>query len=109
MKKAARILLNAVPILLMIGLIPLVRNDYALTAAYVAIIAVALAIRRYEKDILFLSFGFLVMIVSELFFIATGVETFERRSLFGIMPLWLPFLWAYCFVAMRRAIIILDK
>jgi hypothetical protein len=49
------------------------------------------------------------MIISEFFFISTGVETFVRDSLCGMMPLWLPFLWAYAFVAMRRAMIILDK
>ena len=48
------------------------------------------------------------MIISEAIFISTGVETFIRNSLFGLMPLWLPFLWGYCFVAMKRAIKILN-
>ncbi len=49
------------------------------------------------------------MIISEYLFIKTGVETFTRNSLFGLMPLWLPFLWAYAFVVIKRAIKILDK
>jgi hypothetical protein len=49
------------------------------------------------------------MFASEYFFISTGVETFARNSLFGLMPLWLPFLWAYAFVVIKRAVIILSK
>ena len=48
------------------------------------------------------------MIIAEYFFVSTGAETFLRKSLFGIMPLWLPFIWAYAFVAMKRAINILN-
>ena len=49
------------------------------------------------------------MIVSEYLFISTGVETFNRNSLFGLMPLWLPFLWGYAFVVMKRVIVVLDN
>jgi hypothetical protein len=49
------------------------------------------------------------MIVSEYLFIKTGVETFNRTTLFGLMPLWLPFLWAYGFVAIKRSTEILSK
>ncbi len=41
---------------------------------------------------------------SEYFFISTGVETFIRNSLFGVMPLWLPILWGYGFIAIRRGV-----
>jgi hypothetical protein len=46
--------------------------------------------------------------LAEALFISTGVETFERKTLFGIMPLWLPFLWAYIFFALRRAVLALE-
>lgn len=92
----------------MIGLIPLVQNDYFLTIIYVAIITISLLIKREHRDFFFLIFGFFVMIVSEYIFVSTGVETFTRNSLFGLMPLWLPFLWAYGFLAMKRAIVILN-
>ncbi len=101
--------LNAVPILLMIGLIPFVNNDYLLTLIYVIIAAFSLFIKREPKDFMFLIFGFFVMMVSEYLFISTGVETFNRRSLFNSMPLWLPFLWAYGFVVIKRYIVILQK
>ena len=91
--KAYKIFLNTIPILVMIGLIPLVKNDYILTGIYVAIILVALLVKRERNDLLILVFGFFIMIASEYLFISTGVETFQRNSLLGLMPLWLPFLW----------------
>ena len=108
MSKVSKIVLNSVPILLMIGLIPIVQNDYLLTSIYLIIIALALRIKREKNDMPILIFGFFVMILSEYLFISTGVETFIRNSLFGIMPLWLPFLWGYGFVAIKRATEILD-
>ena len=108
MSKATQLFLNAAPALLMIGLIPFVRNDFLLTAIYLLIIGSALAIRREPKDITILIFGFFVMIASEYLFVSTGVETFNRNSLLGVMPLWLPFLWAYGFVAIKRGVRIIS-
>jgi len=107
--KASKIILNAIPILVMIGLIPLFRNDYVLTGIYAAIIIIALLIKRERNDLLVLVFGFFIMIASEYLFISTGVETFQRNSLLGLMPLWLPFLWAYGFVAIKRSVLILNS
>ena len=92
----------------MIALISFIKNDYYLTAIYFAIIVLSLIIHYEKKDYIFLILGFVIMIISEFFFIKTGVETFNRNSLFGIMPLWLPFLWSYAFVAIKRVINILD-
>lgn len=108
MKNPQRILLNAIPILIMIGLIPLVSNDYILTLIYTGIIAASFAVKRKKNDVSVLIFGFCIMMVSEYLFVSAGVETFQRNSLFGLMPLWLPFLWGYGFVAIKRAIEILD-
>ncbi len=91
----------------MILLIPLVKNDYVLTGFYVGIIMISLLVKYEKKDILFLIIGFVIMMISEGLFISTGVETFNRNSLFNLMPVWLPFLWAYAFVAMKRLISIL--
>lgn len=108
MTKTIKILLNALPIIIMIALIPAVKSDYLLTAVYVCVIGFSFAIKREQKDFFFFGFGFIVMIISEAFFVSTGVEIFLRNSLFGLMPLWLPFLWGYTFVAIRRAIIIFN-
>lgn len=94
----------------MVGLIQFVQNDYFLVMAYVVIITAALFIIKSERiDFLVLGFGFVIMILFEYLFISTGAETFTRNSLLGIMPVWLPFLWAYGFVAIKRAIRILEK
>lgn len=109
MMKPLKIFFYSLPILVMIGLIPLIGNDYYLTSAYLAIILISLIIIKYSKnDIIVLLFGFVSMIFFEYIFISTGVETFQRNSLFGVMPLWLPFLWAYGFVAIKRAVEILE-
>lgn len=109
MKKVSHIFINALPVLTMIGLIPCVKNDYKLTLLYIIIIASAFIIKKEKNDIIIFTFGFFMMIISEYLFISTGVETFIRNSLFGIMPLWLPFLWGYGFIAISRGIKILEK
>lgn len=110
MKKIVKIFFNTIPILIMIGLIPLVRNDYLLTILYIIIITLSLMFIKCKKlDMVVLLFGFIVMMIFETIFITTGVETFIRNSLFSIMPLWLPFLWAYGFVAIKRSVEVLDN
>ena len=93
----------------MIALIPLISDDYILTLADIIIIVVALKLKYEHKEWLVFILGFLIMIVSESIFISTGVETFIRNSFFGIMPLWLPFLWAYGFIAIKRSVEVLKN
>ncbi len=93
----------------MIGLIPIVENDFILAGIYTLFILLTLTFKREPNDWTFLIFGFVGLFFSEYFFISTGVETFNRHSLFGIMPFWLPFLWAYAFMVIGRSIRILDK
>ena len=106
--KTLSIFLNVIPLLLMIGLIPPIKNDYILSIIYIAIIAASLAIKYEEKDSFFLIFGIIIMTASEYIFISTGAETFNRNTLFGIMPIWLPILWGYAFVAIKRTIKIIG-
>jgi len=109
MKKFGAIFLNASPVLVMILLIPFIVNDYILTFTYVTIITISLVVKRTTNDLLVLIFGFFIMIAAEYLFVSTGVETFQRNTLFGLMPLWLPFLWAYGFVAIKRSIEVLSR
>ncbi len=109
MQKVLKIFYNTIPVILMIGLIPLVQNDYLLTIVYIAIISIFLKLISARKtDFIVLIFGFVIMIISEYFFISTGVETFTRNSLFGLMPLWLPFLWACGFVVIKRSVVVIG-
>lgn len=109
MSKIVKIFLNILPIFVMIGLIYFVRSDYVLTGIYIGIALVLFFIKREKNELAIFLFGFLFMIISEYFFISTGTETFTRKSLLGIMPIWLPFLWGYGFVVIKRCVLILDN
>ncbi len=109
MKKLVTIILNIIPIVLMIALISLINSDYVLSLVYLFIIVISFVLKREKNDCVFFLFGFFIMIISEYFFVSTGVETFVRKSLFGLMPLWLPILWAYAFVVIKRAIVVLGE
>ena len=108
MIKILNIVVETIPIMLMIALVPFINNDYILSIIFIIIIAISLSIKYEKKDFTFLIFGLVALTISEYIFISTGVETFNRRTLFNIMPLWLPLLWAYAFVAIKRAINILK-
>lgn len=107
MPKLWKIFFNIIPVVLMIGLIPYVPNDHVLAAFYLLIIGLALMYKHEKNDYLALMVGIVGMTISEYFFIQTGVETFTRNSLFGIMPLWLPLLWGYGFIVIKRITAIL--
>lgn len=108
-KKIGKIFLEGIPILLMLSLIPLVKNDYLLTLFYIIIVLIAFKVNYIKNEWAVFFGGFILMIIFECIFILTSVETFIRSSLLTIMPLWLPFLWGYGFVAIRRATIYLVK
>lgn len=93
----------------MIGLIPIVRDDYLLAATYALIVLVSLTVKREGKDLLVFAFGLIVLTISEALFVSTGVETFSSKTLFGLMPLWLPILWGYAFVAIKRSVLIILR
>lgn len=109
MRKTVLILQNSIPVLIMIALIPFIANDYWLTGIYILIIILSFIIKRLSNEFLIFTLGFVIMIIVEYLFVSTGVETFERHSLFGIMPLWLPFLWGYGYVVIKRSTVILAS
>jgi hypothetical protein len=104
-----RIATSALPIIGVIALVPLIRDDLLLTGIYIVCIIVALALRQDKKDLVFLAVGFVGSTIGELLFIATGVEIFTREVLIWGMPVWLPFMWGYIFIMMRRAALALEK
>ncbi|MEK7560083.1 MAG: hypothetical protein AAB522_02170 [Patescibacteria group bacterium] len=96
-------------VIAMISLVAFIKNDYILAAIYSGVIVVSIMLKKEKTDLLFLTIGFFGSMIGEYFFINTGVETFSRTTLFGIMPLWLPFLWAFIFLAAKRVFWILVK
>src|SRR5438128_2115051 len=109
MSKIYKIFLNAVPVLAMVVLIPVIQDDYWLALVYIGIIGVSFRMKRERGELKIFVFGFFAMIFFEYIFVSTGVETFYRNSLFGLMPLWLPLLWAYGFVGISRGVKILNN
>lgn len=107
MQKIFKIFLNSIPVLVMVGLINLIENDYYLALVYVFVIFISFKIKRQKHELRILFLGFFIMTFFEYIFVMTGTEHFKRNSLFGIMPIWLPLLWAYGFVAIKRSIQIL--
>ena len=105
LKKSA---LEFLPVILMIALIPIIKNDYYLLLSYIIIILISFKI-KYEKNesYIFIS-SLILMIFFEWLFVSTGVEIFLRTSLLGIMPIWLPFLWAYGWVAGKRFVLFIK-
>lgn len=93
----------------MILFIPFIRNDYILTAIYIAFIAAAFIDKRDRADYILITIGFLGLMLGEYLFIHMGVETFNRTTLFGVMPFWLPFLWAFIFLSMKRIFWLIIK
>ena len=104
MTQLKTIFLNAIPILIMIGLIALIKNDYVLLLVYVPIIAIAFLVRYEPREWLVFLAAVILLPIFEYIFVSTGAEIFLRRSLFGIMPIWLPVLWGYAFVAIKRVV-----
>lgn len=108
-KTIVKILLNALPPLVMILFVPYIQNDYLLFFVYTLIIS-ALLFAKYERgEYIFFGFGFIVMTFFEWIFVNIGAEIFQRRSLFGIMPIWLPLLWAYSFIAIKRSVVAINS
>ena len=107
-RKTWAVFLYCIPVFLMIGFIPFVSNDYLLAAIYLLFIGALLVTKSEKNDMLALLIGFVGITISELFFVSTGVETFTRNTLFGLIPIWLPLLWAYAFVTIKRSLRILD-
>ncbi len=102
LKLIKNIFFETIPVLIMIGLIPVVKNDYLLSLLYVVIILISFKIKYIKNEHKVFIGGFIFMVLSEFIFVSTGVETFVRNTLFNLMPLWLPFLWGYGFVVIRR-------
>jgi len=96
-------------ILILISFIPAVQDDVLLTLIYLLCIALLLRIQPEKYDVVALCIGIIGITLSELFFVSTGVEKFLRTSLFDLIPLWLPFLWGYAFITIKRSLNLLRK
>lgn len=106
MKTINSFFIIVMPIVLMILLIPIIKSDLVLSIIYLLIISLGMYIGFSKKDLIVYIFGSVILLITEYFFISTGVEVFLRQSLFGVMPIWLPLLWGYSFVAIKRSLLL---
>jgi len=96
-----KIILNIIPILVMILLIKLIKNDYYLLLSYIIIILLLFKVNYEKNEYKLLISGVVFMFIIEYIFISTGVETFTSQTLIN-MPIWLPVLWGYGFIVINR-------
>ena len=96
-----KIALNVFSIILMIGLVPIIKNDYYLILTYIILISIFLKIYYEKKEYKLLIAGIIFIFLAEFFFILTRVETFTSQTLIN-MPIWLPVLWGYGFIVIKR-------
>lgn len=97
-----KIILELIPIIVLITVIPIAKNDFYILVSYIILIAVFLRLKYEKNEYKILIGGIVFMALFEYLFILTGVETFKNKTLFNIMPIWLPLLWGYGMIAMRR-------
>jgi hypothetical protein len=88
----------------MVALIPFIKNDYILSLVYLVVICASFLFRYERGEIILVIVGATIMFIFELLFISTGVETFNRTTLMGKMPVWLPILWGFGFVHIKRVV-----
>lgn len=109
MTKFLSISVQALPVALMVSLLFFTQNTLLLSILYI-VPALIYFFRQPQKiNIIVYLTGLFFMTIFESIFLLTGVETFADKSLFGIMPIWLPFLWAYGFLAIKDSLLILLK
>src|SRR3989344_9586484 len=101
--------LEFLPLLIMIALIPVIKNDWLLVAIYAVLITTLFLVKLEKNELAIFVSAAIILTLFELLFVSTGVETFQRDSLFGIIPLWLPLLWGYAMVAAKRFILYLNS
>lgn len=93
----------------MVSLAVFVKNDYVTTVIHLGIIMAFVTIKKERADLPILAIGFSGTLIGEYLFISTGIERFNRTTLLGIMPLWLPFLWSFIFLSIKRVFWMLIK
>lgn len=108
-RKWAILISYALPIVPMIALISFIKDDYLLAIIYTGCIVALYRHKHEPHDVLALVFGFVGITIAEYLFVMTGVEIFARQTFLGVMPIWLPFLWAYAFLTIKRTLEVIGR
>ena len=85
------------------------KNNIILSIIYLVAILIILKVKYYQGDLFALIYGFVIGLLVET--IGTSVshyQSFANPDFLGI-PMWLPIVWAYGFMLMKRiGVIIYD-
>ena len=104
-----KIVLESIPILIMLSLVYFIKDDYILAITYIFLLVGFFNVHYEKNDIKMFFLGMILMIFFELIFLNTGIEKFERTSLLNMMPIWIPLLWGYGFVVIKRISLLLNE
>ena len=101
--KLKELLIQLIPLFIVFIIMIFVNSEILYTILIILLIIASFLIKYYPGEWKILVLGFLLAIIFEVVFglISYRLQHWEQDSLFGV-PYWLPFLWAYGFVYIRR-------
>lgn len=109
LKYKESLVFQLVPLFLVLVIFFFTQNEYAVTAGILVLLTATFAIKYYSDEwkvlLLGIILGFTFEIAGDLIYQA---QFWENASLFGI-PIWLPLMWGYGFIFIRRIGNILTK
>ncbi|HBD24428.1 MAG: hypothetical protein A2566_01385 [Candidatus Zambryskibacteria bacterium RIFOXYD1_FULL_40_13] len=101
-KNIKKILIQLGLLILAFVLLGIVRNEYVFTVIVIFLIGVSLKMDYHKNEwaLLLLGFvlGFFIEVIMGLFY---RFQHWDNASLLGV-PIWLPLVWGYAFVLIRR-------
>ena len=104
-----KIILELVPIaLIMIFVFLFYLNNLILTLLILAVIIVSLLVNFQKHEVWIMIIGTPIIMIIEYLLVRSGAESFSNPVVFGL-PIWLPFIWAYGLVVMKRIAMFLSK
>lgn len=104
-----KIFLELIPIFIMFIFIRLfLMNNLILTSLMIITIIISLFVKYEKKEYILMIAGAVLMTLIEILFVNTGAEKFTNPLFFGI-PVWLPIIWAYGLVVMKRIVLLLNS
>lgn len=96
------IIVEILPLFFALGVLLLIGNELLMTAVIIAIVLISFKIQYKKNEWKLFFIGLILGLSFELFGDAIyKLQTWQQTSLFGL-PLWLPVLWGYGFVIIRR-------
>lgn len=105
-----KIFLETVPILIGVVLTYFFwKNNFLLTVLFAALLAATLKIKYYPGDLFALLYGSAIGFALEVFQTSVAkFHSFSNPDFLGI-PVWMPFVWGYGFMLMKRIGIIIYR